>query len=61
MVGNHEDANDIVQDVFVKIYKSIDQFNQESKLYTWIYKIAINETLGFLRKNKNHKIDTPTG
>jgi RNA polymerase sigma factor (sigma-70 family) len=56
MVGNHEDTNDIVQDVFMKIYKSIDQFNQESKLYTWIYRIAINETLGFLRKNKNHKI-----
>lgn len=52
MVIIHEDADDIVQDVFVKVWKNLDSFREESNLYTWIYRIATNETLGFLRRKK---------
>lgn len=53
MIHSHEDSNDLLQNVFVKIYKSIHAFKGESKLYTWMYRIATNECLSFLRrKNK---------
>lgn len=52
MVIDHEDANDLVQDIFVKIWKNLDKFREESKLYTWIYRIATNECLNFLSKKK---------
>lgn len=55
MVNEHEDANDIVQNVFVKIHKGIDGFSSNSKLYTWIYRITTNETISFIEKNKRHK------
>ncbi len=53
MVVDHEDANDLVQEVFIKIWKSLSSFNEQSKLYTWMFRIAHNETITFLnRKNK---------
>lgn len=52
MVIDHEDANDLVQDIFIKIWKNLDKFRKDSKLYTWIYRIATNETLNFLSKKK---------
>jgi RNA polymerase sigma-70 factor (ECF subfamily) len=52
MVLNHEDANDLVQDTFFKVWRGLDQFRGESGLYTWVYRIAVNETLGFIRKKK---------
>ncbi len=52
MVHSHEDSNDLLQNVFVKVYKSIHSFRGDSKIYTWIYRIATNECLTFLRKNK---------
>ncbi len=52
IVYEHEDANDITQDVFVKIWKNLHKFNQQSSLYTWIYRIATNESLSFLQKKK---------
>jgi RNA polymerase sigma-70 factor (ECF subfamily) len=52
MVIDHEDANDLVQDIFIKIWKKLDSFREESKLFTWIYRIATNETLNFLDKKK---------
>ena len=55
MVKNHEDANDIVQNTFVKVYKGIGKFKQNSKLYTWLYRIATNETITFINKNKKRK------
>lgn len=55
MVDLHEDADDIVQNVFIKIHKGIENFNEKSKLYTWIYRISMNETLSFIEKNKKHK------
>jgi len=56
MVINHEDANDVLQNVFIKVYRNIQRFEGKSKLYTWLYRIATNETLTFLDKQKRHKI-----
>ena len=53
MVISHDDADDIVQDVFVKVWNNLDSFKGESSLFTWIYRIATNESLQFLRKKKN--------
>lgn len=53
MVVNHEDANDITQNIFIKVWKGLSKFKKESNLYTWIYRIATNETLNFIKANKN--------
>ena len=52
---SHEDSNDVTQEVFVKIWQNIDKFRGDSKLYSWIYRIASNESLNYIRKNKKHK------
>ena len=52
MVISHDDSNDLVQEVFVKVWKYLDKFRGDSQLYTWIYKIATNECLTFLAKKK---------
>lgn len=52
MVIDHDDADDLVQDVFIKIYKSISRFREDAQLFTWIYRIATNECLTFLNKKK---------
>lgn len=52
MVIDHDDANDITQEVFIKIHKSIGNFREDSQLFTWIYRIATNECLTFLNKKK---------
>ena len=54
-VGNKEDAEDVAQEVFLEIYKSIHKFKGDSKLSTWIYKIATNKSLEFLRKKNTKK------
>lgn len=57
-VCSHEDANDILQDVFLKVWSALPTFRGESKIFTWLYKIATNEVLNFLRKNPyNRKVD----
>ncbi len=60
MVLNHEDADDLVQDVFVKAWKGLDNFREDSQLFTWLYRIATNETLTFLKK-KQKKQTLPLG
>lgn len=55
MVLSHDDANDLLQNTFIKAWLHLDSFRAESKLSTWLYKIAINETLTFL-KQKNETI-----
>ncbi|MDQ3198028.1 MAG: sigma-70 family RNA polymerase sigma factor [Verrucomicrobiota bacterium] len=50
MTSNHEDTNDMLQDVFAKAYKSITGFRGRSSFYTWIHTIAVNMTLNFLKK-----------
>ncbi|MDA9328735.1 sigma-70 family RNA polymerase sigma factor [Flavobacteriales bacterium] len=52
MVIDHESSDDIAQETFVKVWKNLDKFKGESKLYTWIYRIATNEALTHLRKKK---------
>ncbi len=49
---NHEITNDVLQDVLVKVYQNLGEFRRESNLYTWMYRIARNETLNFLEKEK---------
>lgn len=48
MVKDHQDADDVLQNTFIKIYKNIDKFKGDSKLYSWMYRIATNEALTFL-------------
>ncbi|MGF6905545.1 RNA polymerase sigma factor [Fusobacterium sp. PH5-44] len=52
IVKNPEDAEDIAQEVFMSVYKNLSKFREESNIYTWIYKIAINKTYDFFRKKK---------
>jgi len=52
MVIDHDDADDLTQEVFVKIWRKLDTFKGESQLFTWIYRIATNECLNFLGKKK---------
>ena len=51
-VNNHEDADDLVQEIFLKIWTALPSFRGEAQLYTWVWRIATNETLNFLRKEK---------
>lgn len=52
MVVDHDDANDLVQEIFVKVWKNLASFREDAKLFTWIYRIATNECLTFLKKKK---------
>lgn len=52
MVIDHDDADDLTQETFIKIHRSIDTFRSDSQLFTWIYRIATNECLTFLNKKK---------
>lgn len=52
IVIDHDDTDDILQNVFVKVWNNIDSFREESSLYTWLFRIATNESLTFLSKQK---------
>ena len=54
-VKNEEDANDLSQEVFIRIYRSLDQFRGESGLSTWIYRITLNQAINYLRDNKKYR------
>lgn len=57
IVLDHDDADDVLQNTFIKVYKNIDAFKGESKLYSWMYRIATNESLTFLKqKSKKLKV-----
>ncbi len=57
MVFSHDDANDLLQNTFLKAWNNIHNFRGEAKLSTWLYKIAINESINFLNKERNkHEI-----
>jgi RNA polymerase sigma factor (sigma-70 family) len=61
IVISHNDADDVLQDTFVKVFKNISKFNGDSKLYSWMYRIATNESITHLNKNaKLNKIDNAT-
>ncbi len=53
IVYSHEDANDVMQNTFIKAWNNLDNFRSEAKLSTWLFRIAINESLDFVRRNKN--------
>jgi RNA polymerase sigma factor (sigma-70 family) len=52
MVVDHDDADDLVQETFIKVWKNLKNFRAEAELFTWIYRIAINEALSFLQRQK---------
>lgn len=52
IVLDHDDANDVLQNVCIKVWKSLDNFREDSQLYTWLYRIATNESLTFLEQQK---------
>jgi RNA polymerase sigma-70 factor (ECF subfamily) len=54
-VSNREDADDLAQEVFVQVYESLHHFREEAELSTWIYRIAVNKSLDFLRRQKRKK------
>src|SRR5580704_2816027 len=53
MTSNHEDANDLAQDSFVKAFQALKSFKGGSSFYTWLYRIAVNKTINFLKQRKN--------
>ena len=65
MVVTHEDANDVVQNIFIKVWNGLEKFREDSQLYTWLYRIATNECLSFLDQQKRkplaHSIEQEEG
>ncbi len=55
MVTDHEDANDVLQNCLIKIFRNIRQFEGKSQLYTWLYRIASNEAISFLAQKKRQQ------
>lgn len=53
MVIDHDDADDLLQEVFIKVWKNIGGFREDSNLFTWLYRIATNESLNFLKRKRN--------
>jgi len=53
LVITHENADDVLQNTFIRVYKSLANFSRQCSLYTWMYKIAYNESIRFLEQNKN--------
>lgn len=53
MVLDHDDANDLLQNTFIKAWKGLDNFREDAELFTWLYRIATNETLTFLKQKRN--------
>lgn len=60
MVIDHDDANDLTQETFIKVHKNLPKFREDAQLYTWIYRIATNECLNFLR-SKRRRFFLPIG
>lgn len=58
MLVSHDDSNDVLQNMFIKVWKNLDNFREDSQLYTWLYRIATNESLSFIEKNKKKRNST---
>ena len=56
IVLTHDDANDVLQNVFLKAWSKLDTFHQDSKISTWLYRIALNESLDFMRRKKTQMV-----
>lgn len=57
IVLTHENADDVLQNTFIRIYRSIQNFQEKSSLHTWMYRIAYNESIRFLEKNRKNRFD----
>jgi RNA polymerase sigma-70 factor (ECF subfamily) len=53
MTSNHEDANDLAQEAFIKAYQALKSFKGDSSFFTWVYRIAVNKTINFLKQRRN--------
>ena len=56
MLGDEDNAKDISQDVFIEVFRSIHKFRGDSKISTWLYRLAVNKSLNHIRDNKKHRI-----
>lgn len=56
IVMNHDDTDDILQNVYLKVWKNVDGFREDSSLFTWLFRIATNESLSHLQKQRRHSI-----
>lgn len=56
IVMNHDDTDDILQNVYIKVWKNVDGFREDSTLFTWLFRIATNESLSFLQKQRRHAV-----
>ena len=56
MVVSHDDTDDVLQNVFIKVWNGLDNFREDSRLYTWLYRIATNECLSFLEQQKRKSV-----
>ena len=65
MIVDHDDTNDVLQNMFIKVWKGLENFREDSQLYTWLYRIATNESLTFLSQQKKRSLvslsDVETG
>src|SRR5918997_5391986 len=52
MVVSHDDANDVLQNVFIRVWNGLENFREDARLYTWLYRIATNESLSHLEQKK---------
>lgn len=55
MLNEHESTNDVLQNVFIKVWRYLDQFREDAKLSTWLYRIAVNESLSWIEKSEKHR------
>ena len=61
MVADHDDANDVLQNVLIKVWNGLENFREDARLYTWLYRIATNESLSFLEQKKRKGAISMTG
>ncbi|MGB0178242.1 MAG: RNA polymerase sigma factor, partial [Owenweeksia sp.] len=52
MVGGHDNANDVLQNTLIKVWKGLDSFRGDSRIYSWLYRIASNEAISFIQREK---------
>ena len=58
MVVEHEDANDVMENVFIRVWNGLENFREDSQLYTWLYRVATNECLTFLEQQKKRSVQS---
>lgn len=58
IVGTHENADDVLQNTFLKVWNKLDEFRGDAKLSTWLYRVVVNESLDYMRKEKKYSFDT---